>query len=328
MMSNRRENLHDRIKRVQERSQQARVSKKQETNTAEVQHRQMQSYPDDGRLKRENSEKQVADHFGHGHPVENVDDQEVQDQYQSVEKLDTTGGAVDVDQGGRAQVAHQDQKQHQQMASENEVHWVDQHDAGSDLVAGTGNNDQDGGSLNLSSVQQEQAEETAELPKRSNKLFKTFGTIALAIGIVALPFVNTTTVDTSDQAQRALSEQVSTELSTGAVILSADEELAAQDHTIVHNSDAEETKIWVWDYAAEDGDYVQVLVNGTPMTDAFMIKHKPREITVPAVGTVEIKGVRDGGGGITYAVRYDINGTTYFNTAPLNGQNIYELIRE
>lgn len=165
-------------------------------------------------------------------------------------------------------------------------------------------------------------------PKRSNKLLKTFGAFALSMSILALVFSGTSTVDTSASAQNALSEQVSSEVSAGVILLNDDEELGAQDHTIVHNSHAEETSIWIWDYAAEDGDYVQVIVNGTPVTDSFMIKHKPREITVPAVGTIEIKGIRDGGGGITYAVRYDINGTSYFNTAPIGGQNTYELMRE
>ena len=51
-------------------------------------------------------------------------------------------------------------------------------------------------------------------------------------------------------------------------------------------------KIWVWDYAAEDGDYVQILVNGLPMTDSFMIRHKPKAFTVPSTGEVQIKGRR------------------------------------
>lgn len=69
--------------------------------------------------------------------------------------------------------------------------------------------------------------------------------------------------------------------------------------------------------------------NGTPLVDAFMIKHKPRSISVPAVGEVQIRGIRDGGGGgISYAVWYELNGTVYFNAAPLGEHNTYSLIRE
>lgn len=172
------------------------------------------------------------------------------------------------------------------------------------------------------------ASSKAEAPLRSKKLLMTFGGVALALGILGFVFAGGSSVDTSQAAENALSNQVSAELAAGTILLSDDEELTAQDHTIVHSATEEETKIWVWDYAAEDGDYVQVLVNGAPISDSFMIKHKPKEFTVPAVGAVEIKGIKDGGGGITYAVRYDVNGTNYFNTAPLNGQNKYELVRE
>lgn len=100
------------------------------------------------------------------------------------------------------------------------------------------------------------------------------------------------------------------------------------DIEITHNSDDSETTLYVWDYAAEDGDYVQVIVNGSPLGNPFMITNTPVTFTVPTVGEVEILGTRDGGGGITYAVYYDMNHTTYFNGMDENGSNLYTLIRE
>ena len=141
-------------------------------------------------------------------------------------------------------------------------------------------------------------------------------------------FSSTSSVNTTDAAKKALADKVSTSLAAGTVLLAKDENIGQQDYTITHKYDQNDTKIWVWDYAAEDGDYVQILVNGTPVGEAFMIKHKPVEITVPAVGEVQIKGIRDGGGGITYAVRYDLNGTNYFNSAPEGEFNTYTLIKE
>jgi hypothetical protein len=166
-----------------------------------------------------------------------------------------------------------------------------------------------------------------EKPKTNqyDKPLKIFGGICLAIAVAALIFTGTTTPDTSQSAADALKNQVSTAVSTGTILLSEDQNIGAKDYTITHKSNAKETKIWVWDYAAEDGDYVQVLVNGVPAGDAFMIRHKPREITVPSTGTVQVKGVKDGGGGITYAVRYDINGTSYFNGTPEGQFNTYNL---
>lgn len=161
-----------------------------------------------------------------------------------------------------------------------------------------------------------------------NKRWKGFGIIALAIGIFSMVFSGSSSVDKSESAQNALENKASTEVAAGVILMKDDEDIGAQDHTITHQSNEEETKIWIWDYAAEDGDYVQVIVNGTPISEPFMIMHKPREMMVPTVGTVQIKGIRDGGGGITYAVRYDVNGTSYFNSAPEGEYNTYELIKE
>lgn len=167
-----------------------------------------------------------------------------------------------------------------------------------------------------------------ERSKKMTKAFKQLGTLCLVLGLVGIFYSASSSVDSSQAARNALQNHVSTAVSAGTVLLSADENIGAQDYTIVHSSTAEETKIWVWDYAAEDGDYVQILVNGTPITAPFMIKHKPREIMVPAVGDIQIKGIRDGGGGITYAVRYELNGTSYFNSAPEGEYNTYTLVRE
>lgn len=161
-----------------------------------------------------------------------------------------------------------------------------------------------------------------------NKRWKGFGIVALAIGIFSMVFSGSSSVDKSESAQNALENKASTEVAAGVILMKDDENIGAQDHTITHQSNEEETKIWIWDYAAEDGDYVQVIVNGTPISEPFMIMHKPREMMVPTVGTVQIKGIRDGGGGITYAVRYDVNGTSYFNSAPVGEYNTYELIRD
>jgi len=159
------------------------------------------------------------------------------------------------------------------------------------------------------------------------KKFVIFGIICIVMFFVGLSIApGSGTINTTPEAQTAIETQVSTMLPVGTILMKTDESLGGQDITIEHESEQGETKIWVWDYAAEDGDYVQILVNGVPAGDAFMIKHKPREFTVPSVGEVQIKGIRDGGGGITYAVHYELNKTTYFNTAPEGGANAYTLV--
>lgn len=164
--------------------------------------------------------------------------------------------------------------------------------------------------------------------KKVDKPLKIFGGICIAISIVTVFFLNKSTVDTSESAKNALKNGISTSVSAGTILLSKDKDSQAKDYAITHNSNEKESKIWVWDYAGEDGDYVQVLVDGAPLGEAFMIKNKPKELIVPAVGMVQVKGIKDGGGGITYAVRYDINGTSYFNGTPEGELNTYTLTKE
>lgn len=164
--------------------------------------------------------------------------------------------------------------------------------------------------------------------KKDNK-FKIAGTI-FAVLFVACCFLmpSSPTVNTSDDAKAALEGQMSTNLEIGVRLLSEDENISGRDLTITHSSPSTENKIYVWDYAAEDGDYVQILVGGVAIGDPFMIKNKPKEFTVPTTGEIQVLGTRDGGGGITYAVHYEVNGTTYFNGMEVGKGNLYTLIRE
>lgn len=173
------------------------------------------------------------------------------------------------------------------------------------------------------------APETEEktVRKRNDRPLKLYGLITLIIGFGILVFWDTSTPEKSEAARNALETKVSTGVSAGAILLSADENIGAQDYTIEHTYGGDQAKLWIWDYAAEDGDYVQVIVDGVPTSESFMIKHKPKVITVPTVGTIQVKGIRDGGGGITYAVRYEVNGTSYFNSAPEGEFNTYTLQR-
>lgn len=164
------------------------------------------------------------------------------------------------------------------------------------------------------------------------KRIKKSAWIVFAVGVVSMIIHSmgetSKSVVTSEDAVRALETHMSTSLAAGTRLLARDENYVGGDVTITHNSDDSETTLYVWDYAAEDGDYVQVIVNGSPLCDPFMITNTPVTFTVPTVGEIEILGTRDGGGGITYAVYYDMNHTTYYNGVNENCSNLYTLIRE
>ena len=175
------------------------------------------------------------------------------------------------------------------------------------------------------------AEQTEEKKAKikANKKLKTTGLIFAGVFVVSMFLLPTSpSVNTSEEAIQALESGMSTLLPIGVRIQSKDEYLAAQDLTITHSSSSDESRIYIWDYAAEDGDYVQILVDGVAICDPFMINHDPAVFTVPTVGEIQVLGTRDGGGGITYAVHYDVNGTTYFNGMDVGNGNLYTLIRE
>lgn len=182
-------------------------------------------------------------------------------------------------------------------------------------------------------IQQEATPQKGNAISMFTKRIKRGSRILMISGIAAIIIYGITntskSVDTSPEAEAAIETHMSTTLAAGTRLMAKDDgNYVGGDLVITHTSNNDETTIYVWDYAAEDGDYVQVIVNGTPLTDPFMIKNKPVSFKVPTVGEIEVLGIRDGGGGITYAVYYDMNHTTYFNGMNQDGSNLYTLIRE
>jgi len=173
----------------------------------------------------------------------------------------------------------------------------------------------------------QQAEPPKSSVKQRKKPISYFGLICIGVFLMSF-FMVSPAVDTSEAAQRALNNGYSTELAIGTRLLSNDETMTARDIGITHSYHNENTSIWIWDFAAEDGDYVQIIVNGIPLGDAFMIRHRPVQLTVPSVGEIQVLGIRDGVGGITYAIHFGLNGTTYFNAAPVGDHNTFTLIRQ
>ena len=163
----------------------------------------------------------------------------------------------------------------------------------------------------------------------ADKKLKITGLIFIALFTFSIFLApNSASVNTSEKAVQAVESGISTQLPIGVRVLTDDENLAGQDFMITHSSPSNGGKVHIWDYAAEDGDYVQILVDGIAIGDPFMIKNKPIVYTVPTTGEIQVLGTRDGGGGITYAVHFEVNGTTYFNGTDVGDENLYTLIKE
>lgn len=181
---------------------------------------------------------------------------------------------------------------------------------------------------NISQEREKPADKHSPFTKRIKKsAWMSFALCIISLVVYSMG-ITSKSVKTSEEAVTALETRMSTTLAAGTRLLSSDDNYVGGDFTIIHDSDDNETTLYVWDYAAEDGDYVQVIVNGTPLGDPFMITNTPVTFTVPTVSEIEVLGTRDGGGGITYAVYYGMNHTTYFNGMDEGGDNLYTLTRE
>lgn len=111
-------------------------------------------------------------------------------------------------------------------------------------------------------------------------------------------------------------------------ILSKDAvKLEAKDFSIDLANSYGNIELSIWNFSnKEDGDYVQVFVDGSPQTEPFIIRHKPIKVGVPDKAVIQVRGIRDGSNnGITYGLFFNKTGETYLNTVPLNAANIYTL---
>lgn len=111
-------------------------------------------------------------------------------------------------------------------------------------------------------------------------------------------------------------------------ILSKDAvKLEAKDFSIDSANSYGNIELSIWNFVdKEDGDYVQVFVNGAPQTEPFQIIHRPVKVSVPDKAVIQVRGIRDGSNnGITYGVFFNKTGETYLNTVPLNATNTYTL---
>lgn len=117
-------------------------------------------------------------------------------------------------------------------------------------------------------------------------------------------------------------------LKPGTVLATWDTEESGLNHNVWFPSDIDVARVVIWDYAEEDGDWVQLLFNGQPLGQAFMIQHEPQSFMVPVDGTLEVLGIRDGGGGITYGITFSERRLSILNGTSVQLSNRYLLYRD
>jgi hypothetical protein len=120
-----------------------------------------------------------------------------------------------------------------------------------------------------------------------------------------------------------------TNLAPGAVLASSDLRMAGQDYVVEFKTGLKYTSMLIWDFAAEDGDQVEILVNGQLVKGPFIIRHAPVAIQLPVGAEVEVRGVIDGGGGgVTYAVNFSELPRSILNSADPDTSNRYSLVEK
>lgn len=104
-------------------------------------------------------------------------------------------------------------------------------------------------------------------------------------------------------------------------------ELISRDFEIEMKQGTTSSRMLIWDFAAEDGDVVTVRANNVVVAANISIMNKPIALDIPIPSIVEVEGVKDGVGGITYGIKFPeaAGGSTYFNVAPEGAANVYTL---
>ena len=99
--------------------------------------------------------------------------------------------------------------------------------------------------------------------------------------------------------------------------------ITAKDFEVTVGDSGGDAKMLIWDFNSEDHDEVQILVNGKPVKEKLILAHSPAAISIPVPSTVTVKGLKDNGGGISYAVKFPNDKVTYYNVVSVNAGNTY-----
>lgn len=152
------------------------------------------------------------------------------------------------------------------------------------------------------------------------------GITALAMVAAFILFDQTDSRDT--MLRDASTDGIVAGAAAGTVLGRADDmDLTARDYEIRMKEGVASSRLLVWDFAAEDGDVVTVKANGNVVAEHIGIMNKPFSVEVPVPSVIEVVGVKDGVGGITYGIKIPgaVGNSAYFNVAPEGSANKYTL---
>lgn len=169
-----------------------------------------------------------------------------------------------------------------------------------------------------------------EIVPHQSKIRKSLGWTALTIvGLAIIGGFLTTSYSDEGTAEEVVANRISTSTEAGESLFTdeANANIEARDFEVTNaGTDGGEARMLIWDFNKVDLDEVAVLVDGVPVKEKLILSENAAAISIPVPSTVTVRGVKDLGGGISYAVKFPNNDTTYFNVVTTGQSNTYKVL--
>ena len=173
-------------------------------------------------------------------------------------------------------------------------------------------------------------DEEIEIVPHQSKIKKSIWACSfICLFIAILTSIIITSYLDEGMAEEVVANRISTATTAGEVIFEQEENAAieARDFKVSNAGvDGGAARMLIWDFNLEDLDEVSILVDGIPVKEKLIISHNAASIIIPVPSTVTITGIKDNGGGISYAVKFPNNKTTYYNTVAVGQSNTYTVL--
>jgi len=180
----------------------------------------------------------------------------------------------------------------------------------------------------LSEYDQEQTE--PEVAPHQPLIRKSIGWASLIIiGMAILGSFFTTSFSDEGTAEEVVANRISKSTTAGESLIKneTNANIKAKDFEVTNaGSDGGEARMLIWDFNKVDLDEVAILVDGVPVKEKLILSENAAAISIPVPSKVTITGVKDLGGGISYAVKFPNNETTYFNVVSVGQTNNYTVL--
>ena len=172
-------------------------------------------------------------------------------------------------------------------------------------------------------------QEKEVVPNQSKIMMSIFVSIIFVIGVSLVGGTLTTDYLDEGTAEEVVYNRTSQAAVAGDTLFEDEYNggIEARDFEVTNaGPDGGEERMLIWDFNLEDMDEVSIFVDGQPVREKLIITGDTYAISIPVPSVVTISGVKDNGGGISYAVKFPNNEMSYFNTVAVGQTNTYTVL--